>query len=461
MNITFKREVYIERRRILKEEIGTGRILLLGNEEASMNYADNHYPFRQDSTFLYYFGLDKPGLIGLIDIDRDEDILFGEELSIDDIIWTGPLPKLTDLADQIGVTIVKSKAAIINHINADIHFLPPYRGEQTITIGKLIGKKVRKVEKRASKKLIKAVIAQREIKSPEEIREMQIASEISHKMHLEVMKAARPGMKEYELVGIASKVLYDHNVGFAYPPIMTINGQTLHNHGHENTLEEGRVILFDGGGESPSHYAGDITRSFPVGPRFTDQQRQLYDIVHRMYTESVAMCRPGVSYRDVHARAAQILVEGFADLGLVKGNVDEAFALDVHTLFFPHGLGHMIGLDVHDMENLGEEYVGYGSGMEKSKAFGWKSLRLGKELKEGFVITIEPGIYMIPELIDKRREEGIYADFIDYDALEAWKGVGGIRLEDDYVIEADGASMLGIEMPMSADEIEGVRAEAF
>lgn len=456
--LAFNKETYIKRRQVLIERMSSGRIFILGNNESSVNFKDNHYHFRQDSTFLYYFGIDLPGLVGVIDANNGDVILYGDELSIDDIVWTGPLPSLQSLAELSGVSLVKPFSQVINSVSADLHFLPPYRADQTLMLSKLIGKKPHKIEKRASNRLIRAVVAQREIKSEEEIVEINKAVSITNEMHLAVMKFAKAGMKEHHLVSEAAKVAYDHNVHFSFTPIMTTQGQVLHNHSYHNTLEAGDMLLFDGGCESLSHYAGDITRTFPVSAQFDERQTALYNIVHHAQSRSVALCQVGTPFYEAHIETCRTIVEGFKEIGVMKGDVEEAIADGAHTMFFQCGLGHMMGLDVHDMENLGEPKVGYDSKIEKRTDFGFKSLRLGKELQEGFVITVEPGIYMIPELIDLRKSQKAHEAFINYPELEKWRNFGGIRLEDDFVIRSTGPELLGIEMPRSIEEIESVRA---
>ena len=458
--LAFDTTTYAKRRQSLMKSMGKGKILLLGNDTVGMNYKDNYYPFRQDSTFLYYIGIDQPGLMAIIDADRGRTYLFGLDLTIDDIIWTGKVPSLHELAEASGIERVKSRVDVIKYIDADVHYLPPYRDDHIVLLSKLTGRKNRKVTKRVSNKLIRAVSKQREVKSSEELEQMDIASKLSHQMHLDVMKAARAGMKECDLVSIAAQAAWSNNVSFSYPPILTINGQVLHNHEYGNELHDGSMVLYDGGCEAPSHYAGDITRTFPIAKEFTIQQKSIYDIVHAAYDKAVELSQPGTNNIDVHIGAAQVIATGLKNLGIMKGDIEEAVEAGAHTMFFPHGLGHMIGLDVHDMENLGEDNIGYSKSVKRRQEFGFRSLRLGKALKEGFCITIEPGIYFIPDLIDMRRKEKMHKDFINYKELEKWKDLGGIRLEDDYVISADGANKLGIDIPTSSDEIEAYRAEA-
>jgi len=459
----FSKEIYIERRRKLSEQVGTGLVLLLGNEESSMNYKDNWYRFRQDSSFLYYAGLDLAGLALVIDIDKNEEYLVGEDASIDDIIWTGPLPSIQELAHSVGINRsinYKNLQTIIGKAQESqqtIHLLPPYRPENSIKLANWLSVGLGGVEKYVSVKLIRSIVAQREIKEAIEIAEMDKANSISAEMHLEVIRNARPGMREYELVAYTEAVSNKYWGRLAYSTILTVNGQTLHNHYYGNTIQEGQMVLVDAGAEAESHYAGDLTRTFPVAKTFTTQQKEIYNIVLRSLDHATSLLKPGIQYREIHAQASLELLKGLRDIGIVKGSPEDALAADVHTLFFQCGLGHMIGLDVHDMEDLGEQYVGYGDELVKSKSFGWKSLRLAKTLQPGFTLTVEPGLYFIPELIDRRKAEKQFVDFVNYDLLESFKKFGGVRIEDNYVITENAARKLGNHLPRTAEEMESLR----
>ncbi len=447
---------YKERRRKLVEQVGSGKILLIGNGHSAMNYKDNWYPFRQDSSMLYYTGIDSPDIHLLMDIDAGTETLFGDELSIDDIIWTGNMPSIRKQADESGIDRVLPLQELWKNGNGSLHYLPPYRERHTIILSELLGKDFHQIADGASKELILAIINQRNYKDDHELKEMAHAVDITYVMHQAVMRACRPGITEHELVGAASEVCFRHNSQFSYPPILTVHGEVLHNHNYAYTLNPGDLVLFDGGCASLGHYAADITRTFPVSGKWTSMQKDVYDIVHAAYTESVQALKPGTYFRDIHLGAGSIIFEGLKELGFTKGNTEDAVEAGAHTLFFQCGLGHMIGLDVHDMENLGEEYVGYGKGMSKSTEFGLKSLRLGRALEERFAITVEPGVYIIPQLIKLRKEEGLYREFIDYDVLEQNKDFGGIRIEDNFVITPKGCEIIGdpSAMPISSEEIE-------
>lgn len=461
MNKIFSTATYKERRGRLKEIMGSGVLLFLGNEESSMNFKDNWYPFRQDSTFLYFFGLDMPGLTAVIDIDQDKEILFGDNLTTIETIWQGDHPPLSELAIIVGVEKTQSKSEITKFLASlsgrTIHFLPPYRPENLQKLAGWLNTSLHEISSLVSVDFIKAVVSLRSIKSEEEIREITKAVNISVSMHKKLMYGAKPGMKEYELLGLVTGKALAQGGNVSFPPIITINGQILHNHNYSNTLVEGKMLLGDFGAESAMHYAGDITRTIPVGSRFSDSQREIYQIVLNAYQAAVAALKPGVRFKDVHLLASRKLAEGLKDLGIMKGNLDEAVNQGAHALFFQCGLGHMMGMDVHDMEDLGEEYVGYTGELKKSSQFGLKSLRLGKALEKGFVITIEPGIYFIPKLIDQWQAENLHSDYIDYKKLASYRYFGGIRVEDGYLITETGSKLLGEYLPIEIHEVEQMR----
>lgn len=457
----FDKEIYIARRQRLKALMGGGRLLFLGNEQSSINFRDNWYHFRQDSTFLYFFGLDVPGLAALIDVDDDSEIIFGDDITVEESVWTGPVPAISELASKVGIEktqpISSLQKLISGKTDKGVHYLPPYRLENADRIATLLGRDLHTIANSASVEFIKAVVSLRNIKSEEEIIEISNAVDITADMHLAAMQEARPGMKEYNLVGVVHGRAISGGGQLSFPVILTVNGQTLHNHYHGNTIREGQMVLCDAGAENDMYYAGDLTRTFPVGRTFSGAQRDVYQIVLNAYQTAAAALKPGVRFLDIHLLACKKLVEGLKAIGLMKGDVDAAVQQGAHALFFPCGLGHMMGLDVHDMEDLGEQYVGYTDELTKSKQFGLKSLRLGKELQEGFVLTVEPGIYMIPELMDQWRAENMHSDFIQYGNLDRYREFGGIRIEDNFLITRNGSRKLGKELPTTPDEIEAVR----
>ncbi len=461
----FSKETYTARREVLRQSVSSGIILLLGNEEAGMNYRDNWYHFKQDSSFLYYIGLNQASLAAIIDVDENTTTVYGNELTVDDIVWTGPLPSIAAMAAEAGISQTAPHNDVIKALQAaqqkgrTIHFLPPYRDEHTVKLHHWLGLAIAEVDSKASQELIKAIVAQREIKTAEELAELDKAVDITSDMHLAAMKTARAGMMEYEVSGVVNSTALLNGAELSFPIILTTNGQTLHNHYHGNVIEEGRLLLCDSGAQTSSHYAGDMTRTFPVNGTFSQKQKEVYSVLLQSHDNAIAAMKPGVPYKDVHLLAAATIFDGLKQIGLTKGDTREAVAEGVHALFFPHGLGHQMGMDVHDMENLGEVQVGY-DGVPKSTQFGLKSLRLGKPLKEGFVLTVEPGIYLIPELIDIWRNEGKFMDFLNYDKLEDYKDFGGMRVEEDFVITADGARRLGKKVATSIADIEAIRQEA-
>ncbi len=456
----FPKEVYEQRRAVLMQSMGEGLLLFLGNEESSMNYRDNWYPFRQDSSFLYYFGLDTAGLAATIDLSTGNTVIYGNELTIDDIVWTGPLPSIKEMAAAVGVTQTApygALAQVLAGAKEAVHYLPPYRPENRIRLAEWLGIPVAQVNEQRSLALVKAVIAQRSHKDALEIAEMHQATLISGDMHLAAMRSAKVGMKEYEIVAKVKEVAYANNGQLSFSPIVTVHGETLHNVYSGNTLKEGDLVLCDAGASNDMNYAGDLTCTFPAGKKFTSKQKEVYEIVLGSHRHAVSLLKPGVLFRDVYWAAAGKLVEGLKGLGLMKGDVQEAVMAGAHAMFFQCGLGHMIGLDVHDMEDLGEQYVGYTDTLTKSTQFGMKSLRLGRALEPGFTLTVEPGLYFIPELMDLWKSQGKFTDFINYPALDAYRDFSGIRVEEDYHITATGAERLGKALPMDVEAIEELR----
>ena len=461
----FDSKIYIQRRKRLKEKIQSGVILFLGNEESPMNYPQNPYHFRQDSTFLYFFGLDSPSLAAVIDVENDRDIIFGDDVDIEDIIWMGFLPSLKERALKVGVEETKPSSKLDETVKVaaqqgkNVHFLPPYRPETKLKIAQLLGLDPDTLKDNTSENLIKAVVEQRAVKINEEIEEMEKAHSIAYEMHTTAMRMAKPGMYEKEIVGKMEGIVLSYGCNISFPTILTTNGQILHNHYHGNMLEEGRLLVNDSGAESELHYAADITRTVPVGGKFTQKQKEIYEIVFNAVENAIRSIKPGIKYRDIHLQTARIIASGLKDIGLMKGDVEEAVNAGAHALFFPHGLGHMIGLDVHDMEDIGEDYVGYDDKTKRSDQFGLAYLRMGRELQPGFVMTAEPGIYFIPALIDKWKGEGKFRDFIDYETVEEYRDFGGIRIEDDVLVTETGYRVLGKSIPKSVEEIEEITAK--
>ena len=458
----FSPSIYTQRRRALIEaEVpSSGLVLLLGNENSAMNYRANPYPFRQDSTFLYYFGIDEPGLDGIIDLDAGASRLYGDDPSLDDVIWMGERPSVREYAQRVGVSGVSSQADLKADLskaleaNRPIHFLPPYRSNHRDRLQHLLGLCSDRVKSYASDPLVRAVVQQRSQKQEEEIEELELALDATASMHERAMRAAAPGVREREIAGQLSGIAEAHGRGLSFRPTCSIQGEVLHNHTYSNEMEDGDLLLVDAGAASPQHYAGDITRVTPVGGTFSDRQRRLYEAVLDAQVTAIDAIEPGVPFRDIHLRACRVLTEHLMEVGLMHGNVEEAVNAGAHALFFPHGLGHMLGLDTHDMENLGEDTVGYAPDQRRSEQFGLHTLRLARPLEPGFVVTVEPGCYFTPELIRQWRAEDRHAEFIDYDAVADFDGFGGIRIEDDVLVTTHGARVLGPGIPKSVDEVE-------
>ncbi|WP_291943136.1 aminopeptidase P family protein [Chitinophaga sp.] len=461
----FSKETYINRRNRLQSDMGSGIVLLPGNDDCGMNYRDNIYPFRQDSSFLYFTGIDRPGLTFLIDINNNREILFGNEATIEEIMWTGPVDSLASDAAKAGISDIRPLSQLDNFLaqaaqqQRHIHYLPPYRPEHTLKLSTWLNIPAALVPQRISVPLIKAVVNQRAIKSAEEIAQIEIAVNTTIDMQLKAMELAAAGITETEIAGRLQAVAIGAGGNISFPVILTANGQFLHNHPHKTAFQDGQLVLCDCGAENSMRYAGDLTRTHPVNKKFTTAQREIYDIVYNAYQAAADAVRPGIRFKDVHLLACEQITTGLISLGLMKGSAQEAVAAGAHALFFPCGLGHMLGLDIHDMEGLGEEYVGYTDVLKKSTEFGLKSLRLGRELEEGFVLTIEPGIYFNPLLTAAWQAEGRHKDFICYDKLAAYNNFGGVRLEDNFLVTANGSRILGRPFAKTAAEIEDLIAQ--
>lgn len=456
----FAKETYVTRRAALKKSVGTGLLLFLGNEESGMNYEDNTYHFRQDSTFLYFFGLPYAGLAAVIDIDEDKEVIFGDELTIDHIVWMGTQPTLHEKAQRVGVSETRPAAELKKYLEQavakkqQIHYIPPYRAEHRLKLLDLLG--IMPGAEQSSVSFIRGVVNLRNYKTAEEIVEIERACRVTADMHIEAMKVLRVGMKECEVAAALEAVAQANGCELSFPTIATVCGQTLHNHYHGHTVKSGDMLLVDAGAETEMGYAGDMSSTICADKTFTTRQKEIYDIQVAAHTAAVRALKPGVPFRDVYDLSCRVICEGLKDLGLMKGDAAEAVAAGAHAMFFPCGLGHMMGLDVHDMENLGEVWVGY-DGQPKSTQFGRKSLRLARPLEPGFVLTIEPGIYFIPELIDYWKAEKRFEDFINYDKLESYRDFTGLRNEEDYLITEDGARLLGKKIPFTTEEVEALR----
>ncbi len=451
-------ETYRSRREHLRANVDGGAILILGNNDAPKNYVDNVYPFRQDSHFLYYAGINETGMAMLIEPDG-RDILFGRPYDPDDLVWHGPRPHVGDHATAAGfvanmdVSTLKSEIDRLIEAGVRIHYLPPYRAERSFQLADLLDANPEKVGNGVSRDLVRAVCAQRTIKTDEEIAEIEAALAVTAEMYRVAMTEARPGRHEFEIAGLMQARALELGLQPAFTPIVSVRGEVLHNHSYDNQLADGDLLLMDSGAESSGGYASDITRTFPVNGRFSDQQRRIYEIVLAAQMGVIHAADPAHDNKEMHRLAARTIAGGLTALGLMKGNPDDAVEAGAHALFFPHGIGHMMGLDVHDMEDLGD-IVGYPEGEERSTQFGLAFLRMTRKLEPGFVITVEPGIYFIPALIDQWKAEGRHTEFIDYDRVEDFKDFGGIRIEDDVLITEDGCRVLGPGIPKTVDKVE-------
>jgi len=456
----FHKNVYIERRQRLMNQMGTGVILFIGNAESSMNYKDNLYPFRQDSSFLYFFGIDKPNLAAMLDLDSGEQTLYGDNPTIEDLVWLGQAQTVEAMASESGIAAVKPMHALVNDAlkigsqKRPVHYIPPYRPEQVLQLSGLLGLPVSQVTENASVRLIKAIVDQRSYKSDIEIEELNKGVNITNLMQQEVIRSAREGSTEASLAGLLHQIAIASGGNLSFPVILTVNGQILHNSYTQQRLKKGQLVLCDCGAETSMHYAGDITRTFPVADQFSSIQQEIYAIVMNSYEAAVQALKPGILFKDVHLHACEKLVDGLKQIGLMKGSVQDAVHAGAHALFFPCGLGHMLGLDIHDMENLGEQYVGYTEDLRKSTQFGLKSLRLGRTLEPRFTLTVEPGIYFIPELTAQWKAERKFTEYICYDKLDAYSSFGGIRIEDDFVITDTGFKKLGDPFSYHPAQIE-------
>ncbi|MCD8388294.1 MAG: Xaa-Pro aminopeptidase [Bacteroidales bacterium] len=467
MKLDFSKDTYVQRRKELKEHVKDGIILLFGNQNVGCNYPGNAYLYRQDSTFLYYFGQKREDLVGVIDLDEDKEYLIGNDIDIDDIVWFGKVDTVADMAEQSGVAnhapMSRLKEICDEAIKKGrkIHFLPPYRGETKIQIMDLLGIHPSKQKDEASVELILAVVHQRDKKTPEEIAELEKAAHIGYLMHTEAMRICSPEVTEKYISGVITGIAQAFGAQVSFLPIVTMHGEIMHGYPSAKKLEDGRLLLCDAGAETLSHYCSDNTRTMPINGKYSQRQRELYDIVVDCHDHALKIAQPGIRWWDVHMDVCRLMINRLKDLGLMKGDTEEALASGAHALFMPHGLGHMMGMDVHDMEGLGQIYVGFDEETRPNlDQFGTNCLRCGRRMEEGFVMTDEPGIYFIPDLIDDWRKRGHNAEFLNFDLIEKYKDFGGIRLEDDILITKDGCRFIGKErIPYQADEVEAFMAQ--
>lgn len=464
----FSKDTYIQRRTELKRLVGKGLIVLFGNNESPCNYPANaYYPFRQDSSFLYFFGQQHDGLVGVIDIDNDSETLYGDDIDIEDIVWYGSVDSVADMAAQVGVAKSAPMSALCTVCNEatvtnrPIHFLPPYRHDTKIQIMDLLGIHPSQQKDAASLPLIHAVVKMRSVKTPEEIEELERAAAIGYRMHTTAMRLTSPGVTEKYVGGQVDGIAHSYGAQVSFATIFSQHGEIMHGNPSMAILESGRLALCDAGAETISHYCSDNTRTFPVNGKFTQRQLDIYRIVEECHDYVLQVAKPGVKYMDVHFAVCRLMTERLKELGLMRGDTDEAVQAGAHAMFLPHGLGHMMGMDVHDMEGLGQIYVGFDEETRPNLSqFGTNALRMGRCLQEGFVVTDEPGIYFIPALIDDWRKNAHCAEFLNFDLLETYKDFGGIRIEDDVLITADGCRFLGKDrIPYHPKDVEDFMAQ--
>ena len=464
-NMLFPKETYVNRRELLRRKVGNGLILIFGNNDAPSNYPANAYKFRQDSSFLYYFGQHRDGLVGVIDADSGEEWLIGNDIDLDDIIWFGSVDSVADMAEQSGVV----KSAPMRRLESlvqdardggrKVHYLPPYRHDTMIQIMDLLGIHPSKQREQASLALIKAVVEQRVVKSAEEIAEIERACAIGYDMHTTAMRMCRPGVTEQEIAGAITGIALSRGCGVSFQSILSMHGEIQHGYPSPRPLEAGRLMLCDCGAETNENYCSDNTRVTPISGKFTQKQKEIYQIVADAHDRVKEIARPGMKWLDCHLEAARVITEGLKAVGLMRGDTEEAVRAGAHAMFFVHGLGHHMGMDVHDMEGLGQIYVGFDDEVRPSTQFGLNCLRCGRRIQEGWVMTDEPGIYFIPALIDDWKSRGYNAEFINFDLVEQYRDFGGIRLEDDLLITADGCRYLGEKrIPYHVEELEAFLA---
>ena len=459
----FNKETYIQRRSELKKLVGNGVIILFGNNESPANYPANAYaPMRQDSSFLYYFGQHRDGLVGVIDIDNDEEILFGDDIDVEDIVWMGYTPSVADLAAEVGVSKtapMKELTSYIKHQSSNIHFLPPYRHDTKIQIMDLLGIHPAKQKEAASLPLIQAIVKMRATKSAEEIAYIEAACDVGYAMHTTAQLLIRPGVTERFVAGQVDGIARSLAQGNSFATIFSQHGEIMHGSPSDAKLEDGRLVLCDAGCEL-NDYCSDHTRTMPVNGKFSQRQLEIYSIVEACHDYVLEVAKPGVKYADVHFAVCRLMTERLKELGLMKGDTDAAVAAGAHAMFLPHGLGHMMGMDVHDMEGLGQIYVGFDDETRPNlEQFGTNCLRMGRRLEEGFVLTDEPGIYFIPALIDDWKASGHCKEFLSFEKLETYKDFGGIRIEDDILITKEGCRFLGSKrIPYHPKDVEAFMA---
>ncbi|MGL6130518.1 MAG: aminopeptidase P N-terminal domain-containing protein [Fusobacteriaceae bacterium] len=455
----FDKQIYLERRKKLSEKMMNGVGIFLGNTDSPIDYADNCYDFNQDSTFKYFFGMDRAGLIAIIDFENGESYISGKDFTLGDMIWMGEQTLISEERKTFGIENFISSEEFQEWFKVfserkKIHFILPHRSENLLKLSDILEKNYKDLKSLESLEIKKAIIEMRNIKTCAEVSELEKATDVTRLMHLKAMEMAKAGVKEYEIAGAVEAIAKTHDCTLSFQIICSTHGEVLHNHSHSGVLKDGDLLLLDCGAKTSSGYCGDMTTTVPVGGKFNETQKKIYNILIEMFDSAVEKLEIGKNFRDAHNAACKKLIERFKELGILKGDSDEIFQNSAHALFFPHGLGHMIGMDVHDMENYGENLVGYGDENIRDTRFGFRSLRMGRKLEKGFVFTVEPGVYFIPRLIQDWKERDYNSEFINFNILEEYLNFGGMRYEGDFIMEEKKARRLGKPMPKSWQEIE-------
>ncbi|MGL4254378.1 MAG: aminopeptidase P N-terminal domain-containing protein [Fusobacteriaceae bacterium] len=452
-------DIFISRREQLAGKMGRGVGLFLGNVESPRDYAMNTYEFSQDSTFRYFFGMDRPGLVGVIDFEKNITYISGRDYEIKDFVLLGKQSTIGEEASKFGIENFIPAGEFQNWFNTllgerELFFIKPHRSENLLTLGEITGKSLKEIKEYYSEEFLRAIIDLRNFKSREEIREMERATNVLRMMHLKAMEIVKPWMREYEVLAEVNALATKFNCTVAFQTICTKDPAQLYSHKYEGVLKEGDLLLLDCGVKTPSGYCGDITSTIPVSGKYTEKQKEIYDIVLEMFHGALSELLPGKKYSNAHNRACRILIRRFLDLGIFMGDEEEIFSSGAHSLFFPHGLGHMIGMDVYDMENYCKYLVGFENRESKEESFGFRSMRLGRKIQPGFTFTVEPGIYFIPTLIDEWKNNGINGEYLNYEKIQEYMDFGGIRFERDFVMEENGPRQLGKNIPATASEVE-------
>lgn len=471
----FESKVYQRRRSALIQSMRSkgqsGIMIFVGNNDViSQGWNASVYDFRQDSAWIYYFGVDQPSWAGIIDIDSGDVKAYANDVDIDDIVWMGPQISVKEMASWAGVDATAPFSVWFDDVKKAmakgrrVHFLPTLRDYNALQLMAATGYTFAQVKSKgtgdgphASVEFIQSVIDMRLVKEDCEVEELDKAGEIGYQMHVLARNSIALGAYEDEIAKNMEYFSKANGWGLSFEIILSQHGETLHNRAYHRAIEPGKLLVVDAGIESNTHYTSDHTRTYPTSGVFSTKQKDIYQIVLDCHEFAFSQIKPGISYRDIHKATVRLMLSKLKDLGLVHGDLDEMAAKGIGGLFMPHGLGHNMGIDVHDMEEYGEDLVGYDPDQTRAKQLGLGNLRMARLLRPGHVITDEPGIYFIPALIEKFKKEGLGYDFVNYQALEGYYDFGGIRIEDDVLVTADGARRIGYHrLPATVEDIEAV-----